>query len=98
MLARYGLAVACGWVKGPLLDSRDDGFVDAVAQTAGYLQVRDLPGGVDDDVEDHVALCAVGEGGEIGLWRGEEACQSYVNVAGAEGVCTCGGVRLRGDR
>ena len=39
LLASYGLAVACGRVEGPLLDGCNDGFVDAVAKAAGYLQV-----------------------------------------------------------
>ncbi len=63
LLARYRLAVACGWVKGPLLNRRDDGFVDAVAQAAGYLQVRYLAVGVDDYVDDDVAFCTVGKCG-----------------------------------
>ena len=39
LLAGYGFAVACGGVEGPLLNRRDDGFVDAVAQATGYLEV-----------------------------------------------------------
>ncbi len=68
LFAGYGLAVSGGGVEGPLLDGRDDGFVDAVAQTAGHLDVGNFACGVDDDVEDDVALGAAGEGGEVGLW------------------------------
>ena len=63
LLAGYGFAVACGRMEGPLLDGRNDGLVDAVAQAAGYLQVGDLSGGVDDDVDDDVAFCAAGQCG-----------------------------------
>ena len=63
LLACYGLAVTCGRVEGPLLDGCNDDFVDAVAQAAGYLQVGDLSGGVDDDVDDDVAFCAAGQCG-----------------------------------
>ena len=68
LFAGYGLAVSGGGVEGPLLDGCDDGFVDAVAEAAGHLDVGDLAGGVDDDVEDDVALGAAGEGGEVRLW------------------------------
>lgn len=61
LLAGYGLAVFGGGMKCPLLDSGDDGFVDAVTETAGHLYVCDLSGGVDDDVEDDVACCAIGQ-------------------------------------
>ena len=98
MLASYGLAVACGRVEGPLLDGCNDDFVDAVAQAAGYLQVRDFSGGIDDDIDDYIAFCAVGKRGEIGLWRGEEAGQSYVDIAGAECVGADSRVGLCGDR
>ena len=47
-------------MKGPLLDSRDDGLVDAVAEAAGHFDVGDFAGGVDNDVEDDVALGAGG--------------------------------------
>lgn len=72
LLAGYGLAVACGWVKGPLLDGRNYGFVDAMAQAAGYFQIRDFSCRIDDDIDDDIAFCAAGKNGEIGLWRGEE--------------------------
>jgi len=58
----YGLAVARGGVEGPLLDGGDDGFVDAVAEAAGDLEVGDFAGGVDDDIDDDVAVGAVGQG------------------------------------
>ena len=92
LLAGYGLAVAGGRVEGPLLDSGDDGFVDAVAEAAGHFDVGDFAGSVDDDIEDDVALCAVGERREIRLGPGEITDESDVDVAGAEGVGACGGV------
>jgi hypothetical protein len=94
LLAGYGLAISGGGVEGPLLDRGDDGFVDAVAQAAGHLDVGDLAAGVDDDVEDDVAFGAAGESGEVRLWRGEVAGESDVDVAGAEGVRSGGGVRV----
>jgi hypothetical protein len=83
-------------VEGPLLNGDDDGLVDAVAETAGHLDVGDLAGGVDDDVEDDVAFRAVREGGEVGFWRGEVAGEGDVDVAGAEGVGASGGVGVGG--
>jgi hypothetical protein len=65
LFAGYGLAVAGGGFKRPLLDCSDDGFVDAVAEAAGHFDVGDLAGGVDDDVENDVAFGAMGEGGEV---------------------------------
>lgn len=50
LFAGYGLAVSGGGVEGPLLDCRDDGFVDPVTQAAGHLDVGDFAGGVDDDI------------------------------------------------
>ena len=61
LLAGYGLAIAGGWVEGPLLDCRDYGLVDAVSEAAGDLEVGDLSCGVDDDVEDHVSFRAAGK-------------------------------------
>ncbi len=72
LFAGDGLAVFCRGVEGPLLDGGDDGLVDAVAQAAGDLDVGDLAGGVDDYVEDDVAVGAVGERGEVGLRRGKK--------------------------
>jgi len=70
LLAGYGLAVfGCG-MEGPLLDGCDDVLVDSVAQAAGDLDVGDLAGRVDNDVEDDIAFCAAGEGREVRLrWR-----------------------------
>ena len=65
LFAGYGLAVSGSGVEGPLLDGGDDGFVYAVAQTACHFDVGDFSCGVDDDVEDDVALSAAREGGEI---------------------------------
>ena len=96
LLAGYRLAVfRCG-MEGPLLNRCDDVFVDAVAEAAGHLDVSDLTGGVDDDVEDDIALCAAWERGEVRFGCGEVTDESDVDVAGAEGVCTCGGVGLGG--
>ena len=86
LFAGYGVAVFGGGVEGPLLDGGDDGFVDAVAEAAGHLDVGDLSGGVDDDVEDDVAFGAAGECGEIRVGAGEVAGEGDVDVAGAEGV------------
>ena len=94
LFAGYWLAVAGGGAEGPLLNSCDDGFVDAVAESAGHLDVCDFSGGVDDDVEDDVALGAAGKHGEVRLWRGEIAGQSDVDVAFAERVRAGGGVRI----
>ena len=66
LFAGYGLAVLGGGVEGPLLDGGDDGFIDAVAKALGDLDVGDLAGGVDDDVEDDVAASAAGQRGEVG--------------------------------
>ena len=90
LLAGYGLAVAGGRVEGPLLDSGDDGFVDAVAEAAGHFDVGDFAGGVDDDVEDDIAFGAAREDGEIWFWCGKVAGERDVDVAFTEGVCTCG--------
>ena len=86
LFAGYGLTVSGGGVEDPLLDRGDDGFVDAVAEAAGHLDVGDFAGGVDDDVEDDVTFCAAGEGGEVRFWRGKVAGECDVDVAGAEGV------------
>ena len=94
LFAGYGLAVSSGGVKGPLLDSCNDGFVDAMAQAAGHLDVGDLACGVDDDVEDDVAFGAAGKGGEVRLWCGKVAGEGDVDVAGTEGVRAGGGVRV----
>ena len=94
LLARYGLAVSGGGVKDPLLDCRDDGLVDAVAEPAGHFDVGDFAGGVDNDVEDDVALGAVRQHGEIRFWCGKVAGERDVDVAGAEGVRACGGVGI----
>ena len=63
LLAGHGLAVFRGWVKGPLLDGRNDAFVDSVTEAAGHFDVGDSACGVDDDVEDDVAFGTVREGG-----------------------------------
>ena len=97
LLAGYRLTVACGWVEGPLLDRCNDGFVDAVAKAAGYLEIGDFSGSIDDDIDDNVAFRAAGKRGKIGLRRGKEAGQSYIDVAGAERVGVDGGVGLCGD-
>ena len=81
LLTGYGLAVFGGGAEGPLLDGCDDIFVDAVAETAGHLDVSDLSGSVDDNVEDDIALCAAWEGGEVRLRRGKVTEQSNVDVA-----------------
>ena len=81
LFAGYGLAVSGGGVEGPLLDRCDDGFIDAVAQAAGHLDVGDLARRVDNDVEDDIAFRASGESGEIRLWRGKVARESDVDVA-----------------
>ena len=83
LLAGDGLAVFRGWVKGPLLDGCNDAFVDAVAETTGHFDVGDLARGVDDNVEDDIALGAAWEGGEVRFGCGEVADQSNVDVAGA---------------
>ena len=87
LLAGYGLAVSGGRMEDPLLNGGDDGFVDAVAEATGHFDVGDFACGVDDDVEDDVALGAVREDGEIRLGRGKVACSCDVDVALAEGVC-----------
>ena len=89
LLAGYGLAVFGGGMEGPLLDGCDDVFVDAVAEAAGHLDVSDLSGGVDDDVEDDITFGATRKCREIRLGRGKVADQSDVNVARAERVCAC---------
>ena len=94
LFAGYGLAVTSGGVEGPLLDGCDDGFVDAVAQAAGHLDVGDLACRVDDYVEDDVALGAVRKNGEVRLRGGKVSGERDVDVAFAEGVCTGGGVRV----
>jgi hypothetical protein len=94
LFARYGLAVPGGWVEGPLLDCCDDGFVDAVTQAAGHLDVGDFAGGIDDDIEDDVALGAAGEHGQVRLGGGKVAGESNVDVARAQRVRACGGVRV----
>src|SRR6266700_3574814 len=94
LFAGHRLAVSGGGVEGPLLDRCDDGFVDAVAQAAGHLDVGDLAGGVDDDVDDDVAFGTAGEGGEVRLWRGKVAGERDVDVAGAERVRAGRGVRV----
>ncbi len=90
LLTGYGLAVFGGGVEGPLLNGCDDVFVDAMAEAAGHLDVSDLSGSVDDDVEDDITFGAVRECGEVRFGRGEVADESDVDVAGAEGVCACG--------
>ena len=73
LLAGYRLAVfGCG-MEGPLLHGCDDVLVDAVAEAAGHLDVGNLAGRVDHDVEDDVAFCAAGEGREVRLGWGEVA-------------------------
>jgi len=94
LFAGYGLTVPGGGVEGPLLDSCNDGFVDAVAQAAGHLDVGDLACGVDDDVENDVTFGATGEGREVRLRRGKVAGEGDVDVAGTEGVRASGGVRV----
>jgi hypothetical protein len=94
LLAGYRLPVSGRRMEGPLLDCCDDGFVDAVAETAGHFDICDSACCVDDDVEDDIAFGAAREDGEIWLWCGEVAGERDVDVALTEGVCTCGGVRV----
>ena len=81
LLTGYGLAVFGGGAEDPLLDGCDDVFVDAVAETAGHLDVGDLSGGVDDDVEDDIAFGAARECREVGFGRGKVTDESDVDVA-----------------
>ena len=92
LLAGYGLAVSGSGFEGPLLDGCDDGFVDAMTEAAGHLDVGDLTCCVDDNVEDDVTLSASWEWGEIRFWRGKVAGESDIDVAFAEGVSAGGGV------
>ena len=94
LFAGYRLAVSGGGVEGPLLDRCDDGFIDAVAQAAGHLDVGDLARRVDDDVEDDIAFGAAREGGEVRLWSGKVAGECDVDVAGTQGVRAGCGVRV----
>ena len=94
LFAGYGLAVSGSGVEGPLLDCCDDGFVDAVTQAAGHLDVGDFASGVDDNVEDDVAFGAAGQDGEVWLGTGKVAGESNVDVARAQRVRACGGVRV----
>jgi len=87
LLAGYGLAVFGGGMEGPLLNGCNYVFVNAVAEAAGHLDVSDLSGGVDDDVEDDIAFSAAWKGGEVRFGRGEITNESDVDVAGAERVC-----------
>ena len=81
LLASDGLAVFSGWAEGPLLNSGDDVFIDAVTETTSHFDIGNLACGVDDDVEDDVAFGAVWEGGEVRLRRGKVTEQSNVDVA-----------------
>ena len=67
LLAGYGLAVFGGGMEGPLLNGCNYVFVNAVAEAAGHLDVSDLSGGVDNDIEDDIAFGAAGERGEVRL-------------------------------
>ena len=67
LLAGYGLAVFGGRMEGPLLDRCYYVLVDAVAQAACHLDVCNLAGGVDNDIEDDIAFGAAGERGEVRL-------------------------------
>ena len=86
MFAGYGLTVFGGGMEGPLLNGCDDGFVDAMAEAAGHLDVGDLTSGVDDDIEDDISLSASGKSGEVRLWRWKVAGECDVDVALTEGV------------
>ena len=94
LFAGYGLAVAGGGVEGPLLNGGDDGFVDAVAETAGHFDVGDFAGCVDDDVENDITLRAVRKSGQIGLGRGEVTGKGDVDISFAERVGAGGGVGI----
>jgi len=94
LFAGYGLTVFGGGMEGPLLNGCDDGFVDAMAEAAGHLDIGDLAGGVDDDIEDDISLGASGKGGEIGFWRRKVAGEGDVDVAFTERVRAGGGVRI----
>jgi hypothetical protein len=95
LFAGYGLAVSGSGVEGPLLDCCDDGFVDAVTQAAGHLDVGDFASGVDDNVEDDVAFGAAGQDGEIRLGSRKVTGESDVDVARAQGIRASGGVGVR---
>lgn len=92
LLARHGLAVFGSGAEGPLLDGRDYRFVDAMAEAAGHFDVGDFAGGVDDDIEDYVTLCAAWKDGQIGPGCRKVARQRNVDVARAKGVGARGGV------
>ena len=83
LLAGYGLTVSGRWVKDPLLDGCDDGFIDSVTQTACHFDVGDPAGGIDHDVEDDVAFGALREYGEVRVWGWKVAGESDVDVTGA---------------
>ena len=98
LLTGYGLAVPSGRMEGPLLNSCNDGFVDAMAKAASHFDVGDFTCCVDDDVENDVALGTARELGNIRLGCGEVASPCDVDVAGAERVRSFGGVRVRSGR
>lgn len=79
----YWLAISCGGVKSPLLNSGDNGFVNAMAKAAGHFDIGDLAGDVDDYVENHISFCAAWKNGEVGFGGGEVTGAGYVDVSGA---------------
>ena len=81
LLTGDGLAIFGGGAEGPLLNGRDDIFIDAVAKATGHFDVGDLACGVDNDVKDDVAFGAVRERGQVRLWCGKVTDQSDVDVA-----------------
>src|ERR1700755_1727615 len=91
------LAVFGSRMEGPLLHRCYYVFINTVAQTACHLDICDLASCVNNDIEDNVALGATRKHREIGLRGWKVAGQSYVDVARAQRVCTCGGVGLSGS-
>jgi len=97
LFAGYGMAVSGGGVEGPLLNDCNNSLVDAVTEAAGHLDIGDLTGGVNNDIEDDVSFCATGKSREVGLWRWKVAGECDVDVAFTERVCSGCGVGVGGS-
>ena len=81
LLAGNGLAVAVGWIEGPLANGCDDRFIDGPLDALDELEVGDASVLVDGDVEDNVSFGSAGQACEVGLRAREVFGERDADVA-----------------
>ncbi len=73
-----GGAILGRGAKGPGLQGADHAGFDAVTKGMQNGKIGDLTAGIDGDIDDHVALDAMGECREIGRRAGGVGGKSYL--------------------